>query len=310
MKNVLVVYYSQTGQLESIIRSVLDPLERDPDFSVSYKELIPRTPFPFPWSAYQFCDVLPESVAGIPEELEPRSDDREEDAFELVILAYTVWFLSPSIPVASFLQSEEAAKLLRGRPVLTLIGCRNMWLMAQERVKEYLSDLDCRLVGTISLTERNGNLAGIVSIATWMLSGEKKRLLGLFPRPGIADADIDRARRFGELIRREWNGDRLLLDQPRLNAHGAVTIDPALMLMEKRIRPVFQKWAAFIRKKGGRGDPARKNRVCAFMTYLILAVLILAPFSRIAASLQRLAGKRKVQEEMDAYSRNETPRVR
>ena len=294
MKNVLVVYYSQTGQLTSIIRSVLAPLEQDPGFSIAYRELTPRVPYPFPWSAYQFCDVFPESAAGIPEELEPGSDEWQEQEFDLVILAYTVWYLSPSIPVSSFLQSEEAARLLRNRKVLTLIGCRNMWLMAQERVKREISALGGQLIGTIALTEKSGNLSGIVSIATWMLSGEKKRLLGLFPRPGIADADIEEARKFGELVRKEWTKDGLQLDQVKLNAHGAVHIDPALMLMEKRIRPIFQKWSAFIRKKGNRGDPERKKRVYAFMIYLILAVLILAPFSRLASFLQRLIRKRKV----------------
>lgn len=304
MKKILVVYYSQTGQLTGIIRSLLDPLEQDPDFSISYRELIPRVPYPFPWSAYQFCDVFPESVAGIPEELELGRNEWQEEELDLIILAYTVWYLSPSIPVSSFLQSGEAAGLLRNRKVLTLIGCRNMWLMAQERVKWHVSALGGQLTGNIVLTERSGNLSGIVSIATWMLSGEKKRLLGLFPSPGIADADIANARRFGELIRQEWSGSHLLLDQAKLNAHGAVRIDPALMLMEKRIRPIFQKWSAFIRKKGNRGDAGRKKRVYAFMIYLILAVLILAPFSRMASFLQRLVRKRKVREEMDSYSQN------
>ena len=301
MKQILVIYYSQTGQLNSIIKSVLDPLEQDPEFSVEYRELVPKVPYPFPWSAYQFCDVFPEAAAGIPEKLNTEDQDGMQDP-DLVILAYTVWYLSPSIPVSSFLQSDEAARLLQNRRVLTLIGCRNMWLLAQEKVKRQVSALGGQLVGNIALTERTGNLLGILNIATWMLSGKKKPLLGILPTPGIAEEDIKQARRFGKLIRQAWTGDRLRLDQADLNAHGAVLIDPALMLMEKRIWPVFQKWSAFIRKKGSRGDGARKKRVYAFMIYLLLAVVILAPFSRLASLLQRLVKNKKIQEEMRYYS--------
>ncbi|MCF8029410.1 MAG: hypothetical protein K9K39_00770 [Desulfohalobiaceae bacterium] len=301
MKQILVIYYSQTGQLNSILNSVLAPLKQDPEFSIEYREIVPRVPYPFPWSAYQFCDVFPEAVAGIPEEMDTVNQDRMEDP-DLIILAYTVWYLSPSIPISSFLQSDEAARLLQNRKVLTLIGCRNMWLLAQERVKKQISTLGGQLVGNIALTERTGNLLGILNIATWMLSGEKKPLLGLLPTPGIAEEDISQARRFGELIRRAWTRDRLRLDQAELNTHGAVRIDPALMLMEKRIWPVFQKWSAFIRKKGSRGDGAREKRVYAFMIYLLLAVVILAPFSRLASLLQRLVQNKKIQEEMRYYS--------
>ncbi|WP_233267327.1 hypothetical protein [Paraglaciecola sp. L3A3] len=56
----------------------------------------------------------------------------------MIILTYQVWFLSPSIPIASFLQSEPAKKLFKDTPVVTIIGCRGMWLMAQEKVKTLL----------------------------------------------------------------------------------------------------------------------------------------------------------------------------
>ena len=80
---------------------------------------------------------MPESVMGIPCELEPLSVNGQED-FDLIIVAWQPWFLSPSIPIHAFFQHETAKKLLAGKPVVTIIGSRNMWVMAQERIKMYI----------------------------------------------------------------------------------------------------------------------------------------------------------------------------
>ena len=176
MKKILVISYSQTGQLSNIIQSVLGPVQKNPDVSVVYEELKPRTPYPFPWTAYQFCDVFPEAVAGIPCDLHPLSCDPDED-YDLIVLAYTVWYLSPSIPVTSFLKRPEAKKILKNRPVLTLIGCRNMWLLAQEKVKQEIKEIGGQLTGNIVLTDKTNNLVGVLTIAVWMLTGKKDRFL-------------------------------------------------------------------------------------------------------------------------------------
>jgi hypothetical protein len=41
MKKVLAVYYSQTGQLTSVIKSICAPLESTPGIEVSYECLQP-----------------------------------------------------------------------------------------------------------------------------------------------------------------------------------------------------------------------------------------------------------------------------
>ena len=53
---------------------------------------------------------------------------RADEQFDLVILAYQVWYLAPSGPITAFLKSEAGRRLLHGRPVVTVIACRNMWL--------------------------------------------------------------------------------------------------------------------------------------------------------------------------------------
>ncbi len=303
MKKILVIYYSQTGQLKDIVDSILGPVEQKPDVSVVYEELKPKPPYPFPWSAYQFCDVFPESVAEVPCDLQPLSCDTDGD-YDLIIIAYTVWYLSPSIPVATFLQSRQAEKILRGRPVLTIIGCRNMWLLAQEKVKKNLKKIGAPLAGNIVLADKTNNLVGVLTIAVWMLTGKKDRFLKIFPHPGISDQDIQQAERFGEIIFKAVAGDRFELAQTDLNARGAVTVNPALLLMEMRIAGVFKIWSDFIRKKGAAGDPKRSKRVRAFMVYLIAAVIVLAPLAAILASGLKIVMKDKIATAVEYYSQN------
>ena len=121
MKKILVLYYSQTGQLTEIVNSITTELRYNNDVELVFEEIRPKEPYPFPWTGEQFFQAFPESVKEIPCKLNPVSFDTETH-FDLVILAYQVWFLSPSIPISSFLQTGEAKNILNGRPTITIIG--------------------------------------------------------------------------------------------------------------------------------------------------------------------------------------------
>jgi hypothetical protein len=303
MKKVLVVQYSQTGQLTDIVTSILGPLAADKGVQIHTLTLKPQPAYPFPWSTQTFCDVFPESVEGVPCNLEPFENDPEAE-FDLIVLAYTIWYLSPSLPVQAFLQSPEARRLLKGTPVVTVIGCRNMWLLAQERVKGRIRELGAQLVGNIVLGDRASNLVGVATIAYWMLTGRKDRLLGFFPRPGVDDGDIRQAFRFGIIIRKALQEDITALDQEVLNAVGAVRVEPAYIIFEKRIMKIFRIWARFIRKKGGPGAPARQRRVRGFFYYLLTAIVVLAPLSALAGQLTIRLKKNKIDKAVAYYAGN------
>lgn len=58
-KKVLIISFSQSGQLTSIVTSLLAPLRARPSVEIIHETLSLVTPFPFPWSAYQFLDAFP-----------------------------------------------------------------------------------------------------------------------------------------------------------------------------------------------------------------------------------------------------------
>ena len=185
MKNVLVIYYSQSGQLERIARNISMPLLESEEINVYFHEVKLEKPFPFPWDKESFFDAFPESFLQIPTALKPISDDLLSRKYDLILLNYQVWYLSPSIPLNSFLKSPEAKVLLNNTPVVTISGSRNMWIMAQEKIKALLKQNGANLKGNIALVDRVGNLISVITIVEWMFSGVKKKYLGIFPLPGV-----------------------------------------------------------------------------------------------------------------------------
>src|SRR6267378_7628124 len=114
MKRVLVVHFSQTGQLARLVRRLVSPLADANDVELVEEALRPRPPYPFPWPLWRFLDAMPETALLVPPALEPFSV-RAHERFDLVILAYQVWYLAPSGPMTAFLKSEAGRGLLRGR---------------------------------------------------------------------------------------------------------------------------------------------------------------------------------------------------
>ena len=200
MPSVLVVQYSQTGQLTDVARRIVEPLLESPDIRVTIETLRPVTPFPFPWPFLKFFDTFPETVYLDAPPLEPLSVDPSA-RFDLIILAYQVWFLSPSLPATAFLKSPAGAALLRDTPVVTVIACRDMWLMAQEQVKTLIREAGGRLVGNVALVDEAGTAGSFLATPVWMMTGKRgPHLFGLIPRAGVKPEQITAARRFGERI--------------------------------------------------------------------------------------------------------------
>lgn len=294
---ILVLYYSQSGQLRDILDSIVSEIKDKVD--IDYAKIEPVTPFPFPWPAYTFFDTMPETVQQIPVEIKPLPADITNKQYDLVLFGYQPWFLHPSIPVSSFLQSQQA-NFLKGKNVVTVIGCRNMWLNAQERVKEHFARIGANLVGNIVLNDTNPNLVSVLTIDRWVLKG-KKEASGLLPAAGVQDRDIKAAKRFGPVIFEHLAENKLNHLQHALLAAKGLKLNPGLVILETRGVKNFRFWSKYMREKGGPGDPNRKGRVTAFRRLLFVAIYILSPISSLTAALQKQLQKQKLNAAVDYF---------
>jgi len=273
MKNVLIVYYSQSGQLESIARNIAKPLLDSDQINVTFHEIQLEKTFPFPWNTEAFFDAFPESFLQIPTALKPISPEILNMKFDLILLNYQVWYLSPSIPINSFLKSPEAKTLLNNTPVITISGSRNMWIMAQEKIKKLLKQNNAHLKGNIALVDRAGNLISVVTIFDWMLSGIKRKYLGIFPLPGVSDKDVNESSIFGKVILSGLNDNNLENLQSKFVELDAVRVKPFLITVDRTGNKIFKMWSNFIVKKG----ESRKTWLKVFKMYLFVAIWIISP---------------------------------
>lgn len=302
MKHILIIHYSQSGQLTEIVNNIAVPLINCEDITVVHHHIKMEIPFPFPWKKKEFLNVFPESFLQIPSKTEPVPENILNQKFDLIILGYPVWYLSPSIPTNSFLCSPEAKKLLANTSVVTVIGCRNMWIMAQEKIKHLLKECNSKLVGNIALVDRHPNHISVITIVQWMFSGEKKKYLGIFPKPGVSQKDIDESSKFGNIILNHLLNNKLESLQNNLIKEKAVVIKPFLALADKRANVLFSKWAKLIYSKGKGNKKKRAILVKIFSYYLLFAIWVIAPLVFILFLLTYLPFYGKIKRAKKYYS--------
>jgi hypothetical protein len=298
MKNVLVIYFSQSGQLQEIANHISKPLLDDPVVTVVFHEIVMEKPFPFPWVRESFFDAFPESFLQIPAAINPVPESILNTKFDLVLLHYQVWFLSPSIPINSFLKSGYAKTLLNDTPVVTISGSRNMWYLAHEKIKVLLKENNALLKGNIALVDRAGNLISVITIVEWMFSGTKAKKMGIFPLPGVSQKDITESEKFGHTLLAALQNNDFDSLQPRLLQQDAVKVSPYLVAVDKKGNYVFSKWSTFIIKK--KGD-ARRRLLKVFVVYLVLAIWVISPIVYILHLLTYPFKIRKMRREIAYY---------
>ncbi|WP_419770776.1 MAG: dialkylresorcinol condensing enzyme [Candidatus Marinarcus sp.] len=299
MKKVLIVSYSQSGQLNEVIASLSSPLAADKHIQIIHHIITPKKAYPFPWSFMTFMDCFPESVYLDPCEIE--AIDEDDNEYDLIILAYQVWFLSPSLPITAFLKSAYAKEKLKNKPVITVIGCRNMWVMAQEKVKVLLNDMGAKLIDNIVLIDQGNSFATFVTTPRWLLTGNKESLWGIFPKAGIHPDEIKNASRFGHAIKAGLQNN----DEKNFNSmcHGlkAVNVNQKFIKSEQIGTKSFMIWGKLIRNLGPQGSAKRKPVLVLYTVFLIFMIVTVVPINMVIQYIIRQINKEKVLQEKELY---------
>ncbi|MGH8278847.1 MAG: dialkylresorcinol condensing enzyme [Gammaproteobacteria bacterium] len=284
-KKVLIVHYaSASGQLTEVLRHLSAPLAEADGIELRHLILRPLKPYPFPWPILRFFDTFPEAIYLDAPPLEPLGLDPGE-RFDLVILGYQVWFLAPSLPTTAFLKGPEARAVLKDTPLVSVIACRDMWLMAQERVKELMAACGARLIGNVVLVDEAGSIGSFLATPLWMLSGTRgPRFGGLLPRAGVKPEQIRDSRRFGVRMAEALNRGEPL-DSGLLRGLGAVRVNTRLIATEKAARRSLLAWGALLRALGPQGAWTRQPIVVIYIGFLITLLLTVLPVSALFKTL-------------------------
>jgi len=271
MKKVLVINYSQSGQLNEIIDNFLLPFN---SAEIERKQIETVKPIRFPWKSEVFYDTMPECVNEEAVALQPINYESEK--YDLIVLGYQPWFLSPSLPITSLLQDPVFQQKMKDTPIVTVIGGRNMWLNSQESIKAYIKKAGGILVGNVPLMDREPNLISVLTIFHWMLSGKKERKWNLLPLPGVSQEDIVSADKFGAIVHTALVNEDYQGLQKKILSLGLIDIPTDIWFIEMRGKKIFRIWAGLIKKKGTTPEK-RKFLVNLFKYYLLIALFVASP---------------------------------
>ena len=267
-KKILVIYYSQSGQLQDILDNFTAPLIAAGN-TVEKVRVDVANAYPFPWKGKSFFAVMPDCVLSVPTELKPFQ--LKQSKYDLIILGYQAWFLSPSIPVNSILTHPTVKNVLKDTPVVTINGARNMWISAMERIKKILKSSDAKLVGSISLVDKHHNFVSFITIFHWMFKG-KKEAFSIFPKPGVSDEDIAHTSVYGNTVQKYLEAESWDGLQDELIQQKAIEVKYNLMFIESKASKIFAIWANIIAKK-----KKKTAWLVAFKYYLLIALFVAAP---------------------------------
>ena len=215
--------------------------------------------------------------------------------FDLVVLAYQVWFLSPSLPVTGFLASS-AARVLKDKPVITFIACRNMWLQAQEKMKGALQSLGATLIDNVVLIDQGPAWSTFITTPRWLLTGKRDWFWKIFPPAGVRERDISAFTRFGRALAGSLEKLESAPGQSLLWGLGSVRVNPRFIVGEKVAHRGFSIWSRFFRRIGKQGNRLRRSLLVVYLLFLFCMITIMLPVSIVVrAILQPFLRKRLIE---------------
>lgn len=279
MKKALFLYYSQTGQTERAMNTLAEGFRELSGAQVDIATYTVAEKFAFPWKITGFFRAFPRSVLGLAPRMNPLTVNLAD--YDLIFLGGQVWFLSPSIPLHSFLQADEA-KALAGKRVITVLTCRNLWYSALKVLRAGINALGGQFLGQITVCEISPLWASFVTTPRWMLTG-KKGAFAFFPPAGIREQDFAALSQLGRNLGQSFaqsggegvNQELLTSNLDRI----------ALRMMDRIGRRVFTPWARTIVRIAPNPGWWQDFWLIIFRINLIFLIVLVAPYTRVVEVL-------------------------
>ncbi|MDT5164788.1 MAG: hypothetical protein QOC88_1682, partial [Mycobacterium sp.] len=155
---VLLLYYSYTGQAHKVLDAAGEVFRgRGCDVQVAeikftdqrYAEKFSRFPMRRVWP--DMLSVLGAQKRNETGEIETPDTVRDGD-YDLILIGSPTWWDNVSMPLRSFLKSDDAGKLLSGKPFAVCVVCRQFWRKNLEAVRELAGQQGGRYVDEIHFT--------------------------------------------------------------------------------------------------------------------------------------------------------------
>jgi menaquinone-dependent protoporphyrinogen IX oxidase len=214
---VLVVYFTYTQQSRLVAEAMAEVLsERGCDVHQAAIELTDSryaerfSRFPLRHAFLDIFGMLPAQLRGATGEI--RIPDEVRDAeYDLICIGSPTWWLKTSVPIRSFLKSDAAERLLKGKRFAAYVVCRRYWSINLKTVRKLGTEQGGDYVDGIHFSFAGGQVRSLLSLLSYFGKGEnRERYLGVRIPPTNLKPDYpEQARAFATEL-----ADRVIGDRP------------------------------------------------------------------------------------------------
>lgn len=213
---VLFVYFTYTKQTLKIVEAMSEALrEHGCEVEHAAIELTDRRytdrfhEFPMPRPFRELVGMIPAELRRSTGEIAIPDQARSGD-YDLVCIGSPTWWLSTSVPIRSYLESDAAGAVLSDTAFATVVVCRRYFGHNLRTVKKLATARGGGYLDSIHFAYQGGQIRSLLSLLSYLGSGEyRERYLGIkIPPTNIQAYHLDTARTFAHHLADQLAGGR------------------------------------------------------------------------------------------------------
>jgi menaquinone-dependent protoporphyrinogen IX oxidase len=184
--SILIVYYTYTQQALKVAEAMADRFrERGCDVKLAKIELTDErwaerfTRFPLKHAYGDVLGMFGAQMRGATGEIQI-PEEAQDGNYDLVVIGSPTWFFKPSIPIRSYLKSDEAGKLLDGTPFAIYVVCRRYWSINMKGVRKLATGRGGKYVDNLHFTYAGKQIRSFLAMMNNFKYGEnREKYLGV-----------------------------------------------------------------------------------------------------------------------------------
>jgi hypothetical protein len=233
---VLFVYFTYTKQTLKVVEAMTETFRArgcdvehaaidltDARYSDRFHE------FPMPHPFRELVGMIPAELRRATAEISIPDEARGGD-YDLVCIGSPTWWLSTSVPIRSYLESEAAGIVLNGTDFATVVVCRRYYGHNLRTVKKLATKRGGKFLDAIHFSYEGGQVKSLLSLISYLGSGEyRNRYLGVpIPPTNIQDYHLQTARKFADKLADQlWVEDPSVASPPSGSTAGEGALAPS-----------------------------------------------------------------------------------
>jgi menaquinone-dependent protoporphyrinogen IX oxidase len=178
--SVLLVYYTYTQQARKVADSMAEVF-RERGCNVSLAQIgltderwagrFTRLPLRRPWR--DVLGMFLPQMRGATGKIEVPEEARRDD-YDLICIGSPTWFFRPSVPIRSYLESEDAGPVLNGKPFAIYVVCRRYWSINMKGVRKLAKKKGGEYVDNLHFAYAGRQIRSFLALIGYFTYGENR----------------------------------------------------------------------------------------------------------------------------------------